>query len=88
MGSLFAQIQWQSEVISVGDLDQDRACTGLRRTSRWQSEVISVGDLDFVGGGTGVLVSVGWQSEVISVGDLDVWSKMSRSCLALGGSQR
>ena len=41
--------EWQSEVISVGDLDLAAAITGSRRAERWQSEVISVGDLDTCG---------------------------------------
>ena len=38
--------RWQSEVISVGDLDGQHDCCRDRRKAEWQSEVISVGDLD------------------------------------------
>ena len=37
---------WQSEVISVGDLDNFTTYWPAARLVKWQSEVISVGDLD------------------------------------------
>ena len=46
LSHLSVVITWQSEVISVGDLDFDGVLDGDNHPIRWQSEVISVGDLD------------------------------------------
>ena len=63
---------WQSEVISVGDLDVLATPTSASTIkAKWQSEVISVGDLDETALRCRRRRPWRWQSEVISVGDLD-----------------